>query len=151
MPHRTYGLGAAQVYHCYDGEELLYIGATTSLGERLNAHLVTTEWASRVDRVETTDHPTLQAAREVESADIYNLRPRWNIHGRGGRAGWGLSDYVEVALATAARSDQAWNADNSARKVDRLLREMRRRFPDVADKVIADITPYVQCVPGGAA
>lgn len=149
MPHRTYGLGPAQVYRCHGDGALLYIGATTNLDERMNQHLTQSAWAHLVDHVETTEHESLQAARDVESAEIYQRRPRWNIHGRGGRAGWGLIDYVEVALATAARSGQAWNADNSARKVDRLLAEMRRRFPDVADTVIADLRPYVTCVAVG--
>lgn len=144
MTGRTYGLGPAKVYRCYGDGVLLYIGATTCLSERLNQHLTLSAWAHLMDDVTVTDHESLAAARQVEAQEIYDLRPRWNIHGRGSRAGWGLSDYVEVALATHARADQAWKPENSRRKVTRLLAEMRRRFPGIADLVIEDLSPHLR-------
>ncbi len=145
---------SAQVYRCFDeGGSCLYIGSTTDVDARMVTHTLTTVWAVDVDRVDVTDHASTEAAREHEFDEIKRLRPRWNIHGRGGRETWQPSDYVEVMIATHARRDNSAQANDihaASRRIKRLSDELIRRFPTVGPIIVADVTPHLPPPPEAA-
>lgn len=138
---------SAYVYRVFTGEDLcLYVGATGDLQARFDSHIVGSAWAAEAHRFVVTEVSDMTSALSLEAEEIRRLRPIWNIKGRGPRHTWQLSDYAEVILAVDARRHMAWKAENSDRKVLRLLTEMRRRFPDVGPKVAADLEPHLKAV-----
>lgn len=137
----------AKVYRCFgEGDEALYVGATTDLDARMVTHQQTTAWFARVVRTETTDHENLRVARAVEAEEIKRIRPRWNIQGRGPRVHWSLCDYVEVMMATHARRDESpksYDIHGADERIARLGREVVTRFPDAGPVVLADLMPHL--------
>lgn len=92
---------SAWVYRCYaaDGTPV-YIGATTDLPKRLDAHRRSSWWAHRVAKVRAQVFPSMREALDVERSLIRSERPRCNVMGRGGdRAVWTRRDYLDYALA----------------------------------------------------
>ncbi len=66
------------VYHLYRGNELVYVGCTTSLKSRLVHHRRTAKWWPGVDRYECDLFVTITAAAFAESDAIQRLRPSGN-------------------------------------------------------------------------
>lgn len=68
------------VYRAFDKNgELLYIGSTKSLPNRLSAHRTSTWWWPVVKRIEHHDFPTLEAARDAERVAIRAEHPKMNV------------------------------------------------------------------------
>jgi predicted GIY-YIG superfamily endonuclease len=134
----------AVVYRCFDGDASLYVGATTNYVGRMATHSAQAEWFSQITRVDRTEHPTLEEAREVELDEIKRLRPRWNIVGRGPRSAWQLSDYAEVLLAIVGRRPFTFDPGSSDKRIERIRLEMIRRFPGSGADVAEDLDPLIQ-------
>lgn len=140
----NWGSGPAVVYRCFAEGECLYVGATTDLTSRMVQHKSSTGWAWCVDDTQVTNHPSLRDARGMESVEILRLRPRWNIQGRGPRPTWKLADYAEVILAVHARREvERRDPRQPDQKINRLKNEMRKRYPDVAPLILADLEPHI--------
>lgn len=130
------------VYHCYVDDECVYVGASLDPVARLGQHTTSTPWAHRVTRVEKTRYASGREALVAEAADIASLRPRWNVNGRGPRSSWQLSDYVEVLMAVTFRHSNKIGGlvdEKVTRRVERMVREVSLRWPDVAPAVLSDL------------
>lgn len=91
------------VYRVFDKTgRLIYLGATSNLDQRLDAHRTQAWWFSLLDRVETEPHPTMTEAFAAERTAIHAEKPAFNLHGGGGQAGARrrLTD-ADVALCSA--------------------------------------------------
>ena len=76
------------VYRCFDAEgTLLYIGATTNLRRRINAHRSSTPWWSEVHEVipQAVEEGTQY---DVECFAILDEDPKYNRMGKRGWARW---------------------------------------------------------------
>lgn len=70
----------AYVYRLYDaGDELLYVGKTVNLEQRMRSHARTKAWWPDVRRVESDEFATADLALAHEAFLITTLRPRHNI------------------------------------------------------------------------
>lgn len=130
------------VYHCYIDDELAYIGASIDPDLRLEQHKSVAPWAHHVNRIESTRFDTGREALAVEAADIKRLRPRWNLGGRGPRATWQLSDYVEVLMVVLFKRRGAadgWSRECVDKRVARLSRELVWGWPDIGPVILADL------------
>lgn len=93
--------GPAHLYRCYDGDgRLIYVGATSFLGRRLDQHRRSTWWAPQVVRVRAKLYPSFAAARQAERIAIIREAPRWNIVARWSRRqNWSAADYEDYVRA----------------------------------------------------
>lgn len=67
------------VYRCYAADgQLLYIGATNSLRQRLSHHRARTPWWGQVAFINTASFPDRATARNVERAAIEAENPLHN-------------------------------------------------------------------------
>lgn len=72
------------VYRIYNWRgDLLYVGITDSICQRMTNHLQTAAWAGQASRVEWEEHPTRSAAELEEWRQIRDLKPRFNVNKRG--------------------------------------------------------------------
>lgn len=69
----------AGVYRCYDlNDELVYIGSSVNIRQRIRGHVSSTPWWSEVARVESEPHPSETAARLAEALAIRTELPKRN-------------------------------------------------------------------------
>lgn len=66
-----------------DGQ-VLYVGASTNIDTRLNAHRTSSPWWAEVDSVEQIEADNRMLARHRERELIASLDPIWNRMSRGG-------------------------------------------------------------------
>lgn len=79
--------GPGVVYRCFDaGGRLIYVGATSNLEQRLNAHRTRAWWYSLLERIDTEPHPTMEAAYAAEKVAIQEETPVFNLRCSGGEA-----------------------------------------------------------------
>ena len=80
------GLAMDSVYLVYDSSsQLLYVGVTCNLPQRMQAHRATSSWRGEVARLEARKYPTRDRAERVEARAISLLRPIHNIKDRRGK------------------------------------------------------------------
>lgn len=128
-------LGRYVVYRIFGSDRCLYVGCTRSFDARMAHHRLGQPWAGEVVRVKVTIHLDKRAALDVERAEIARLRPRFNIYGRGPRTAWTADDYIDVLDSYLARDlNDAWDPRAQARRINRLIEELFRRFPNDANE-----------------
>lgn len=70
------------VYRCYDADdELIYIGSSINLRQRIYTHRSSTRWWGEVARVEAEPHPSEGACRIAEGRAIATESPYYNTVG----------------------------------------------------------------------
>lgn len=68
------------VYRIYDDtDRLIYIGASRALPGRLNVHRQLSWWFGLIARIETDEHPTIEAAYAAEMVAIQEEQPAFNV------------------------------------------------------------------------
>ena len=68
------------LYRFYDtAGELLYVGVTVHLPNRLTDHRHTKPWWTHADRITLEHYPTRAAVLEAERTAIQKERPKWNV------------------------------------------------------------------------
>lgn len=71
------------VYRVYDADErLIYIGATSDLMKRWDAHEALSWWYELAERVDAEPYPTRYAAFAAEMVAIQEEQPAFNIRHR---------------------------------------------------------------------
>lgn len=72
--------GETALYRHFDeGGELLYVGISSSVIQRLAQHSRHTKWARRIARVDVEYYESREAAEAAERSAIRAERPLWNI------------------------------------------------------------------------
>lgn len=71
-PHWTYVFSSSQ-------GQILYVGVTVNLKDRIGAHRSTKKWWPEVATIVTHQHSDMTTANEVEKYLIRLLRPEYNI------------------------------------------------------------------------
>lgn len=118
-------IGPAYVYRVYDETgDLIYVGCTQDLNQRLATHATASWWAYQAAKVKATVHRSLAIAAEVELELIRAERPRWNIVGKGPRSIWSAQDYDDYITARLNNCD----TDATRKTVERVRTERHRRF-----------------------
>lgn len=75
------------VYRLFDRDgELLYIGATSNIGSRLNDYRRNCVWWHRVGFVDSDEYPTRAEAFAAEAAAIREHQPELNTQSKRGTA-----------------------------------------------------------------
>ena len=75
--------GPTDVYKLYDRHgELLYVGVSLSVAQRMGQHRQGKSWWRQVARIEVTHASSRQVALFMELALIRACRPRYNVAGR---------------------------------------------------------------------
>lgn len=76
----------AVVYRLFDADDrLIYIGATSNLAQRLDAHRTQVWWWALVARVTVEPHDDMPSAFDAEWAAIAGESPAFNLAKRRGR------------------------------------------------------------------
>lgn len=119
-------VGRAVVYRCFaeDGS-LLYIGASSNLEARMDAHVTTSFWRPYVARVRIQIAPDELAARRMEAAAIKAENPRFNIHHRRPRSEWTDQDFIDVIKAYSNNARHV--TPSTQRRIESLERELAFR------------------------
>lgn len=116
------------VYRCYDATgELLYIGATSDIETRIDAHVRHAFWSPLVADIRTTRYIDRQLAREAEADAIREENPRFNILLRRARASWTDRDFTDVIRAIGERPQ----TPRTQARIAQLRREQNRRRADL--------------------
>jgi hypothetical protein len=98
------GVALAVVYGCYSTTgELVYVGSTGNLADRLNVHRRVTPFYDRIATVRHGRHLSTGRAREVEARLISLLRPPLNRAGNRDYMGLSQADQRAVLHAHMRR------------------------------------------------
>lgn len=73
------------VYYLWLGPELVYVGKTTNLGQRITTHLKSPK---RFDRVTYATMPDEQAMKDTEHSEMQRHVPRYNKSGIASEVYW---------------------------------------------------------------
>lgn len=127
------------VYRCFDTDGgPLYVGLSSNVWHRLKAHS-SAPWASKVDRVKITVHPSQEEARKVEVKEINRLEPRYNreVH-LFDTIDWDQDNFFAHAEALA----ESLEADSIslAHPISRLALYYRRKF---GRSLLNDMGPFM--------
>lgn len=112
--------GPATVYRAFDAEgALLYVGASTRLGARLDSHRYGKTWWREVARIELAHFPDSATALAAEREAIRTERPAHN-----------------VATVSAAEMTQPLQAIAWGREILRLRQNLGLTQADLADRIV---------------
>lgn len=116
------------VYRALDSEgEVLYVGCTRNLAQRLGEHGRTAPWADQVAKVRATVHPDRTTALAVEREEIARLSPVWNYQGQwASNATWTDADFARYLTVRGIRAGRSDVVRRHLRNVRRIRNE---RFP----------------------
>lgn len=70
------------VYYCYNaGGELIYVGSSTNMKQRITHHVAKTVWWREVHRIRIAQAASRRAMLDLEWEEIKRLSPRHNVTG----------------------------------------------------------------------
>lgn len=120
------------VYRCYSADgELLYIGSTSDLDQRMEGHQYTSFWRAHVARVRIQIAPDRFTARAIEAAAIRGENPRFNIQHRRPRSEWTEQDYRDVIRALGSGPSSSHSPAIKSR-IDNLTRQLSHLVGGIA-------------------
>lgn len=116
------------VYRVYDAlNQLLYVGCSIDVDQRMANHEGTSAWFVFHSRVEKTAYSTREEAEAAEANAIATEHPRWNINGRSVDHPDGFARSAKAAHWLAAERDMGtrW------RKIRAEERDLEERLAEV--------------------
>lgn len=128
--------GVPVVYRVFDDHGFcLYVGSTINFPQRLSEHTGFAKWWQKGITIDVRPYPTQAEALAAEAVAIVDLKPRFNVKGRGPRATWSAAQWVEVLCFSSASSTLSrWIG-------------MRRDFTDAYPHIAEVVLPHVVLPP----